>query len=150
MSQMVLMKMDGTYEEMEMTTDKLIYFQSRGYKVYTWEEMFKNTLESTTEKIKEIEQDRDNALAHATKCICERDELEGKLMQMTGKAFGEAHKVDCNGAIIDDQKQLIEHWHGKFKEACQHIKDQAHEHGEMVKKLNDEISSLRAKVYNQI
>lgn len=55
MSKMVLMKPDGTYEEFDVSTKKIIDFQSRGYKVYTWKEMFENTLASTTEKIMHLE-----------------------------------------------------------------------------------------------
>lgn len=56
MSKMVLMKHDGTYEEMDVDTKKVIYFQSRGYKVYTWKEMFEATTEATTEKIVGLEE----------------------------------------------------------------------------------------------
>jgi hypothetical protein len=81
MKQMVLMKPDGTYEEIDMTTDKITYFQSRGYKIYTWKEMFENTVEATTEKI----------------------------MHLEGKLLGECHKVECNVAIVDELKENIHH-----------------------------------------
>jgi hypothetical protein len=103
MSNMVLMKPDGTYEEMEMTTDKIIYFQSRGYKVYTWKELFESTLEATTAKITSLEYE----LCEKVSCQC--NSLGEALRQ---RSYELEKQKDL---VFDLQKQVIPELQEKIK-----------------------------------